>query len=337
MRGFTGLQGPIGLVKTVNVNDPDITLVPFIPIGATIYPTAIYLNAPSSYYTIDISRGILGPAYQPKPFGPGEWLINSIFVGPPPTSGIVPKFYYDMSQQPVTFFFQNVGNVPIKMIFGSNDSDTSIIYLSFGTSPNQTPSSYVLQPLSTLIIQAIFTSNNAIRFYNSFLDALNYNHLYRILDRAVKSNYLVAPSAPPSHVTINQLYVDTTFKLADLDLAQNEYTIERPITITLDGEGIPVGSINLFVFAVRQTSTLILKDLVGIANFKGVGVPQLMNAGSSWLIVIDYHRVTAYDPSSVHLHKLTYTNVKSTNKDYQAENESIGIKVINSISSSESS
>jgi len=317
MQGYAGLQGPMGPVKTIDTTNSKTTIVPFIPIGATIRPGAIYLNFQSSYYTMNISVDLLGQAYQPQVIGPGIWTVNSIFAGSPPPSGTVPSTYFNMSQKPVTFFVQNVGGVPIQLVFGSNDSDTSIVYLSFGTSPNQTPSSYLLQPLSILIIQAVFTSNNAVRFYNSFLDAINYNQLYRILDRAVKNNYFLPPRFKNSDtLATGTLYTDTTFDLVTTanKLAQNQYVIGAPITITLNGKGLAPGSVNLFIFIVNQTSTLVLEDLVGIRNYKGVSVPSTLNAGSTVLVVVDDRTVTAYDPTTT----LGYgnTNVNQQNGAY---------------------
>lgn len=321
MRGFTGLQGPIGVVATIKVTDPKTTITPFIPIGAAIRPEAIYLNAPSSFYTINVSVEILGDAYVPQPIGPGQWRVKSIFVGKPPAEGVVPDTYYNMNHEPVTFFFQNVGGLPIELVFDTNDTPDSVVYLSFGTSPNQTPSSYLLHPLSILIIQAVFTSNNAIRFYNSFLDAINYEQLYRILDRSIKRNYFPPPTFNVDE-TVNELavYEDIVFELSTTakSLAQTSASLENSVTVTIDGTGLPKGSVNLFIFRVKKTSNLVLKGLVGTRNYKGEGVPTVMNSGIDLFVVVDDVRVVAYDNALSTL-KYPATTVHATNKELEGE------------------
>lgn len=307
MRGRQGIQGPPGYSVPIIVDNANGTITPFTPINCTIAPEGIYLNAASSYYTINISPTLLGSAYTPNPYSinePGTWDILSIFAAQKEGDTTVPTTYFDMSQQPVTFFIQNISGLPINITFQSNDSNSSLVYFSFGTSPNQTPSSYLLQPLSLLIFETIFTSNNAIRIYNSFLDAIDYNQLYRILDRASKNNYFQQPSNSQGSHVINTatLTSDTTLLLATMarSYGQNIYDISGQVTLTIDGTGLPADAVNLYQIniPVGAQVNLVLINLVTSKNYQGKLVPSVLQGGSTWFLVINDVTVTGYDPDT---------------------------------------
>ena len=302
------LQGPRGPTIPVTVDNPKGTITPFVPINCAVRPDGIYLIAPSSWYTINISPSFLGSAYQPNTTDPlnepGTWKIESIFAAIPSSTG--PTGIFDMSQQPVTFFIQNVSGVPIKVVFNSNDASNAIVYFSFGASPNKTPSSYLLQPLSILIFQTVFTSNNAIRFYNSFLDALKFDQLYRIADRADQAGYYVTETSSVYDPAINvgTISVSTTLPLASMvtNLAQNNYIVEADIV--LDGTGLPADAVALLILYLNRNVTLTLKELVGINNYHNHPVPTQLLKGRTYFIVVRSRRVTCYDP----LTHIKYTN-----------------------------
>jgi len=294
------LQGPRGPTIPVAVDDPKGTIAPFIPINCAVRPDGIYLLVPSSWYTINISPSFLGSAYQPNTTDPinepGIWNIENIYAAIPSPTG--PTEIFDMSQQPVTFFIQNVSGVPIKIVFNSNDSNNAVVYFSFGTTPNKTPSSYLLQPLSILIFQTIFTSNNAIRIYNSFLDALKFDQLYRITDRANKAGYYQTETSSiyDPIINIGTISTATTLPLASMVmyLAQNKYTVEADIV--LDGTGLPADAVALLMLDVVTDATLTLKELVGIKNYHNQPVPTQLLKGRTYFIVVKSTRVTCYDP-----------------------------------------
>lgn len=278
----------------------------FNPIAATLANGAIYLNVPSNYYTIDISPALLGDQYLPDPNDPynepGSWSITNIFAGPAPSSGLVPTTTFSLGQAPVTFYIQNVGATPIEVIFDTNIVPDTYTYFSFGVPPNETPSSYLMDPLSILIIQTVFTSNNIVRFYNSFLDSLNYDHLGRILDQAKKVGYYDATGntivGPVNESTLT-LTSDYTLPLASQGLSYTQYNITiSGATLTLDGTDIAGDSNYLIVVNVQNQSNLALVNLVGTTNYQGQGVPSTLLANRSYFIVVDNTRVVAYDPST---------------------------------------
>jgi len=276
------------------------------PIAATVTPNGVYLNAPSTYYSINISIDALGSSYIPDPNDPyneaGTWNITNIFAGTVPLNGIVPTNTFSLSQQFVTFFIQNVGGVPINVVFASNDLRTSYSYFSFGVPPNQTPDSYTLDPLSILIIQTIFTSNNVIRFYNSYVDALNFNQLYRILDQGNKVGYYdtttVVGAVPVSKDITTS--TNTTLSLATIvkQFCQIHVTVEAPISLVFDGTDLPGDAVSLIIVSTNSPVSLSLVELVGIDNYKGHPVPSNLPANTTWFFVVVSTRVSAYDGPS---------------------------------------
>jgi hypothetical protein len=282
----------------------------FAPVACTIANGDIYLNVPSSYYTINISLSSLGSNYTPDPNDPynepGTWSIRNIFAGPVPSSGTVPTTIFSLGQQPVTFYIQNVGAVPINVVFLTNNSPNAYTYFSFGVPPNETPSTYLLNPLSILIIQTVFTSNNVIRFYNSFLDSINYDHLARILDQANKVGYydssgntIVGPDFE-ENLTITS---DYTLSLATTGQNTTQYLIDiSGATLTLDGTDIPGDSSYLILINTKNQSNLSLVNLVGTPNYLGQPVPTTLEANVSYFVVIDSTRVVAYDYASSTTH-----------------------------------
>lgn len=278
----------------------------FRPIAATVTPNGIYLNAPSTYYTIDISIDALGSSYIPDPNDPyneaGSWNITNIFAGTEPSNGIVPTSTFSLSQQLVTFYIQNVGGVPINVVFASNDIRGSYSYFSFGVPPSQTPDSYTLDPLSILIVQTVFTSNNVIRFYNSFVDALNFNQLYRIFDQANKVGYYdtttVVGAVPVSKKIVTSS--NTTLPLATIvkEFCQIDVTTEAPMSLAFDGTDLPGDAVALIIVNANSAVSVSLVELVGIDNYKGHSVPSHLPANTTWFFVVDSTRVSAYDGTS---------------------------------------
>ena len=270
--------------------------------NCTIGTRAIYLNDRSSYYTINISPHILGNEYIPDPNDPynepGSWSIRNIFAGKKPASGVVPTTTFSLSQQLITFYIQNVGSVPISVNFLSDVSSDSYVYFSFGTGPNATPSSYLMDPLSILAIQTVFTSNNVIRFYNSFLDALNPNQLTRILDQAFKNGYydngkeLVGQARTVSDVVTS---ADYTLKLKDNHYAQTRITTSGSVTITVDGTDLPGDATALFTITSKDTTNIALVNLVGTPNYLDQPFPSSITG--TWFFAVTSTRVAAYDGS----------------------------------------
>lgn len=304
-RGVQGSEGPPGATYQMSVGLKSYQgfTLPFAPVKLHIIGSNLYLGQPSSYYAINMSVESLGSSYVPDPTDPynqpGSWSINTIFAGSPPPTGTLPLTMFPVSQLPVTFYFQNVGGLPIRLNFGSDDSRSNVTYLSFGSGPNASPSSYLVQPLGILVIEAIFTSNNAIRIYNSFLDALNPNRFYRILNRSVGRGYfspLIATKGALAASTRLTLHSDYTFNVlkASHTLSQTDITVTAPITVTLDGTGASSTTEVLLVIRPSVPIKLVLVNLVGARNYKGQSVPSVLPA-SNQFVVITGTRVVIYD------------------------------------------
>jgi hypothetical protein len=321
-RGVQGLEGPPGITYKMSVglrSHQGFTL-PFAPVKLHIIGSNLYLGKPSSYYVINMSVESLGSSYVPDPNDPynqpGSWSINTIFAGPPPVSGTLPKRVFQLSQLPVTFYFQNVGGLPIRLNFGSDDSRSNVTYLSFGSGPNAAPSSYLVEPLGILVIEAIFTSNNAIRIYNSFLDTLNPNRFYRILNRAVERGYfsrLIKVKGALANSNILTIDTDYTFNVlkASHTFSQTEMKVTAPITLTLDGTGVSSIAEVLLVIRPAFPIELVLVNLIGAKNYKGQPVPSTLPA-SNQFVVITGTRVVIYDQGSVSISYNSVPNAQST-------------------------
>jgi len=321
-RGVQGLEGPPGFTYTMSIglkSSQGFTL-PFAPVKLHIIGSNLYLGQPSSYYVINMSVESLGSSYVPDPNDPynqpGSWSINTIFAGPPPLSGTLPERVFQLSQLPVTFYFQNVGGLPIRLNFGSDDSRSNVTYLSFGSGPNAAPSSYLVKPLGILVIEAIFTSNNAIRIYNSFLDSLNPNRFYRILNRAVERGYfsqLTQVKGALANSNILTIDTDYTFNVlkASHTFSQTEMKVTAPITLTLDGTGVSSVTEVLLVIKPAVPIRLVLVNLVGAKNYKGQPVPSTLPA-SNQFVVITGTRVVIYDQGTVSISYNSVPTAQST-------------------------
>ena len=309
IQGPEGSQGSIGYTYLTNVGNKGFVSFtnPLVPAAVTIFNGAIYLDQPSSYYVIPFSPSILGSSYQPSeiPSNPGTWFISTIF------SAVVPVNYspdfpaqnpFDLSQLPVTLFFQNVGGVPISLIFGNNDSRTNVTYFSFGTGPSATPSTYLVPPLGILVIETIFTSFNVIRFYNSFLDSLNPNRYYRIADRASKIGYFsAAPSGPRKLTSLNTLTItsDYTFSVADATnhFSQNVIKTQGNLTLTIDGTDAPPLGETLILVQPSEPINLSLVNLVNSRNYQGKFIPSVLDPVDQFFVITG-NRIVLYDSGS---------------------------------------
>jgi hypothetical protein len=322
MQGNPGLPGPNGPNRVVNSPQiPRIFTEPFVAIPCTVDKNDIYLNQMGSYYAISISQYALGNAYVPPilPGEPGSWDIHNIFAGKLGQNGEVEDIF-NLSQRPVIFFIQNVGALPIQVNFSDNHSN-SLVYFSFGVPPNETPSSFLMEPLSILVFQAIFTTNNIVRIYNSFMDNLDYNQLFRTFDQALTFGYLDI-SATISSATvgpssfINILGVSTPSRLVLTDIApyfcENNLVILSPdLVLLIDGRGISKDSIFLLliVSALGASTEFQLEGLVPIKNYKGQPVPTNIGSFEAWYIVIKGTTVTAYDK---HHYEFDPSDLKTT-------------------------
>jgi len=306
IQGPEGSQGSIGYTYLTNVGNRNFVSFtnPLVPAAVTIFNGAIYLDQPSSYYVIPFSPSILGSSYQPSeiPSNPGTWFISTIFSAAVPVN-YSPDFPaqnpFDLSQLPVTLFFQNVGGVPINVIFGNNDSRTNVTYFSFGTGPSATPSTYLVPPLGILVIETIFTGLNVIRFYNSFLDSLNPNRYYRIADRASKAGYFsAAPSGPRKLTSLNTLTVTSDYTFSVLDAtnhySQNVIKAQGSLTLTIDGTNAPpLGETSILV-QPSEPINVSLVNLVNSRNFQGKLVPSVLDPVDQFFVITG-NRIVLYD------------------------------------------
>lgn len=331
MQGLPGLPGPSGLTYIDNViTYPSNLSLPFKAIGATIGKNTIYLNSPSSYYSISLSLNNLGDAYIPNAADPvngiGSWNVNNILAGTPSDTSVADNIF-GLSQRPVMFFIQNVGAVPIQINFNTNDGPEGLVYFSFGVPPNQTPSSFILQPMDILIFQAVFTSNNVIRLYNSFLDSLDYNQMFRTLDQALSFGYYEDTSTLSSSLigsgtffnileAVNTGEPGTTASyqiiLSEIVpyFSENNILIEAingPITLLIDGTGIPSNTVIMLLLLTPNANydaTITYKNLVGIKNYLGTLPPDTVIPNQVWYILIKGTTVTGYDKRYVNFDNL---------------------------------
>jgi len=299
---------------------------PFVSVPCTVTTNNVYLNRLASYYSINISINNLGSAYIPNNTDPingiGSWYIENIFAGSYDGKNVIPINTFSMAQRPVILFIQNIGGVPINIVFASNDSPTSLNYFSFGVPPNATPSSYTLDPLSILVLQVIFTSNNVIRFYNNFIDVLNYNQLFRTFDQALTFGYY-QDTATLSSATIGssdipnilEVVAPSIIHLKDIIpyfCENNILFLGSNLELIVDGTGLPDNAVLLLLLLVfpGSSSKIVLKNLVGIKNYLGQSVPTQLLSSQVWFMLIKGRTVTAYDK---HCEALEYKKVKPTN------------------------
>jgi hypothetical protein len=319
MSGFPGPSGSIGSVGHTYITELGrkryVSFTnPLIPTGVRISVGSLWLTHPSSYYVIPVSIEHLGDAYTPSglPSVPGSWYIKTIYAAPKPVHTDFPTEVFDMSQLPVTLFFQNVGGVPIQIHFGNDDSRTNVTYFSFGVSPNITPSSYLLPPLGILVIEAIFTNLNVIRFYNSFLDSLNPNKFFRIADQASKVGYFSPQVKAPPLLNYTNRFVldtDTTLSIGTLvnSYSQNLVETTAELTLTIDGTGAPPLGETLILIRPQAPVQLRLVNLVNSRNYKGETIPSTLEPVDLFLVVTGT-RAVAYDSGgSSSLNSLTYS------------------------------
>jgi hypothetical protein len=306
IQGPEGDQGASGYTYLTNMGvTSSISFTnPLTPVSAEVFNGAVYLNQASSFYVISFSPEILDMFYIPPsiPSVPGTWYVGTIFSAPAPADG---SFYpgapssFDLSQLPVTLFFQNVGGVPINVIFGSNGLIGDVTYLSYGTGPSATPSAYVIPPLGILVIEAIFTGLNVIRFYNSFLDSLNPNRYYRIVDRASKAGYFSpAPIGPSSLTNYSTLTITSDYTFSVLDAtnhySQNVIKTQGSLTLTIDGTNAPpLGETSILV-QPSEPINVSLVNLVNSRNFQGKLVPSVLDPVDQFFVITG-NRIVLYD------------------------------------------
>jgi len=322
MQGLPGPVGIGGLNKIVNTPQiPRVYTSPFTAIPCTVYENDIYLNEEGSYYAITVSQFALGNAYIPPilPGEPGSWDIHNIFAGKRGSDGSVTDIF-DLSQRPVYFFIQNVGAIPVRVNFSDNHPN-SLMYFSFGVPPNQTPSSFLMDPLSLLVFQTVLTTNNIVRIYNSFIDAIDYTQLFRTFDQALSFGYLDVQSTlssstvgPGSFLNILPVVGNSVLPLVNIIsyFAINNLIITASgIELIVDGTDLPKNSVFLLLILATPfgSCTLTLKELVPINNYQGVSVPTTILPFSVWYIVIKGRTVTAYDKK----HNITdFSSIKYT-------------------------
>ena len=324
---MSGPIGPSGLTTISNTTSPFYNFTyPFVAVPCTVTTNNVYLNRLASYYSISISINNLGSAYIPSSSDPvngiGTWHIDNIFAGSYDGKNVAPINTFSIAQRPVMFFIQNIGGVPINILFTSNDSPTSLNYLSFGVPPNATPSSYTLNPLSILVLQVVFTSNNIIRFYNNFIDVLNYNQLFRTFDQALTFGYY-QDSATLSSATIGSSTIPNILEVVAPSIIHlkdivpyfcenNILFLGSNLELIVDGTGLPDTAVLLLLLLVfpGSSSKLVLKNLVGIKNYLGQPVPTQLLPFQVWFMLIKGRTVTAYDK---HHEALEYKEVKPTN------------------------
>lgn len=323
MQGLPGPPGLNGLTYIRNtISFPFNFLLPFAATSCTIGKNTIYLNGPSSYYAIDVSINSLGDAYIPNQDnhvnGIGSWDVNNILAGTPGNSPGSMINVFDMSQRPVMFFIQNIGGVPIQVNFAIDNSNQSLAYLSFGAPPNQTPSSFILQPLDILIFQTVFTSNNVVRFYNSFLDSLNYKQLFRTFDQALAQGYYsdtntlanstVGTTSIPNLIAViasSQLILSETYQY----FSENNiifFSMNQPLELVIDGTDLPSNAVFLLLLATPfnyYSSLVTLKNLVGSRNYNGELPPKQLSPNQIWYFLVKGTTVMAYDQPHVNFSK----------------------------------
>lgn len=322
MQGLPGPVGIGGLNKIVNTPQiPRVYTSPFVAIPCTVYENDIFLNEEGSYYAITVSQFALGNAYIPPvlPGEPGSWDIHNIFAGKRGSDGSVTDIF-DLSQRPVYFFIQNVGAIPVRVNFSDNHPN-SLMYFSFGVPPNQTPSSFLMDPLSLLVFQTVLTTNNIVRIYNSFIDEIDYTQLFRTFDQALLFGYLDVQSTlssstvgPGSFLNILPVVGNSILPLVNIIpyFALNNLIVTASgIELIIDGTDLPKDSV--FLILILSTPfgqcTLTLKELVPINNYQGGQPPTVIQPLSSWYIVIKGRTVTAYDKK----HNITdFSSIKYT-------------------------
>lgn len=308
MQGLPGSSGPNGLNIVVNSPTTPFTFTsPFVVVPCTVDKNTIYLNQKGSYYAITVSQFALGDAYIPPtlPNLPGNWDIHNVFAGQRGPNGELTNVF-DLSQRPAFLFIQNVGATPIQVNFSDQHPD-SLVYFSFGVPPNQTPSKFLLEPLSILIFQVIFTSNNVVRLYNSFLDVLNFNQLVRTLDQGLELHYYQATATfssstvgPGSFLNILALVVPSRIILTEIApfFCENNIIVLNPnLLLHIHGEGLQDNDVLILVIIAAQGTSvsITLFDLVPILNYKGQSVPTLIEEFQVWYFLIKGRTVTAYD------------------------------------------
>lgn len=306
LRGFQGLQGPAGPTGPTGPAGPSAPTL----VIASVSGNNVYLNSLADEYLINFSPNVLGSALDTST-SPPTWTVTNILAGTAPSSGIVPSSIFNFFHSSVRLLFQNVSGVPINLVL-ANDSTNLTMFVYNGGSAS---SSYVVQPMSFLAIDAIFTNNSFIRFVSVYLDDnLEYTEVANVMNNAAASSYYPSDDNDPSYESLIAYLIE--------DLAKEEVTsfnsdtsgnvivnvasqelntglvlvnvVTSNFSLTIDGSGIsssPYGaSSGAMIMAIRVASsgsgTLTVSNLNNQSSGAYAGSTITLAAGKNYFATV---------------------------------------------------